>query len=143
MRLVTKPSEFLDALHSCKRESMTAFGNETVILERYLVNPRHVEVQVCCDTHGNAVYLHERDCSVQRRHQKVLEEAPAPGLAEDIRRELGDIAVRAATAVGYVNAGTVEFLMDESKVSKISSKECGYRVKYTFLTLFAILCAIA
>jgi 3-methylcrotonyl-CoA carboxylase alpha subunit len=115
MRLVTKPSDFLEALHSCKRESLNAFGNDTVILEKFLVNPRHVEVQICCDSHGNAVYLHERDCSVQRRHQKVLEEAPAPGLSEGLRRELGEVAVRAAKAVGYVNAGTVEFLMDENK----------------------------
>jgi len=112
MRLVTKPSDFLDALQSCKREALSSFGNDSVILEKFLVNPRHVEVQICCDSHGNAVYLHERDCSVQRRHQKVLEEAPAPGLPEDLRRELGEVAVRAAKAVGYVNAGTVEFLMD-------------------------------
>lgn len=112
MRLVTKPSDFLDALQSCKREALSSFGNDSVILEKFLVNPRHVEVQICCDSHGNAVYLHERDCSVQRRHQKVVEEAPAPSLSEDLRRELGEVAVRAAKAVGYVNAGTVEFLMD-------------------------------
>jgi 3-methylcrotonyl-CoA carboxylase alpha subunit len=99
-------------LESSKRESIKSFGDDKVLVEKYLVRPRHVEVQVFADTHGNTVHLFERDCSVQRRHQKVIEEAPAPGLSEEIRADLGAKAVAAAQAVGYVNAGTVEFIMD-------------------------------
>mmetsp|Transcript_26240 Transcript_26240/g.54667 ORF Transcript_26240/g.54667 Transcript_26240/m.54667 type:complete len:720 (-) Transcript_26240:44-2203(-) len=112
MRLVEKREDFLEMLESCKRESMNSFSDDAVLLERYLTAPRHVEVQIFGDSHGNAVHLHERDCSVQRRHQKVLEEAPAPGLSEELRREFGEAAVKAAKAVGYVGAGTVEFLME-------------------------------
>ena len=112
MRLVWKESDFLDALDSCKRESQAAFGDTNVILERYLVHPRHIEVQVIADKHGNGVYLHERDCSLQRRHQKIIEEAPASDLPADLRTLMGDTAVKAAKADGYVNAGTVEFLLD-------------------------------
>lgn len=112
MRIVNRPQDFLEMLESSKRESIKSFGDDKVLVEKYLVRPRHVEVQVFADTHGNTVHLFERDCSVQRRHQKVIEEAPAPGLSEEIRAELGAKAVAAARAVGYVNAGTVEFIMD-------------------------------
>lgn len=111
MRLVWSDSEFLDKLEACKRESQNAFGDSRVLLERYLVKPRHVEVQIMADNHGNVVSLHERDCSLQRRHQKIIEEAPASDLSDDFRRRLGDMGCKAAKAVGYVNAGTVEFLL--------------------------------
>eukprot|EP00752_Nemacystus_decipiens_P005299 g4807.t1 len=112
MRLVTSPEQFQGALEACRREAAAGFADDRVLLERFVNEPRHVEVQVFADTHGNAVHLYERDCSVQRRHQKVLEEAPAPGISKATRAELGQAAVRAAEAVGYVGAGTVEFLMD-------------------------------
>ncbi|KAI9287858.1 carbamoyl-phosphate synthase L chain, ATP binding domain-containing protein [Umbelopsis sp. AD052] len=112
MRIVNRPQDFLEMLESSKRESIKSFGDDKVLVEKYLVHPRHVEVQVFADTHGNTVHLFERDCSVQRRHQKVIEEAPAPGLSEEVRADLGAKAVAAAKAVGYVNAGTVEFIMD-------------------------------
>ncbi|XKE46971.1 acetyl/propionyl/methylcrotonyl-CoA carboxylase subunit alpha [Halomonas organivorans] len=112
MRVVESADGFQAALDGCRRESKAAFGDDRMLIEKYLVQPRHVEVQVFCDTHGNGVYLFERDCSVQRRHQKVLEEAPAPGMTEALRREMGEAAVRAAREIGYVGAGTVEFLLD-------------------------------
>jgi 3-methylcrotonyl-CoA carboxylase alpha subunit len=112
MRLVWKESEFRSALEACQRESLNAFGDGRVLLEKYLVHPRHVEVQILADTHGNVVYLHERDCSLQRRHQKIIEEAPASDLSTSLRTQLGQYAVQAAQAVGYVGAGTVEFLID-------------------------------
>ncbi|XP_033220190.1 methylcrotonoyl-CoA carboxylase subunit alpha, mitochondrial [Belonocnema kinseyi] len=112
MRIALKESDFLQALESARTESQKAFGDSAVLLEKYVAEPRHVEVQIFADQHGNAVHLFERDCSVQRRHQKIIEEAPAPGISEEIRRELGAAAVRAAKAVGYVGAGTVEFIMD-------------------------------
>jgi len=111
MRVVEKSADFAAALASCKREAASSFGNDRVLIEKYLTRPRHVEVQVFADRHGNAVYLFDRDCSVQRRHQKVLEEAPAPGLSADMRRAMGEAAVAAARAVGYVGAGTVEFIL--------------------------------
>jgi 3-methylcrotonyl-CoA carboxylase alpha subunit len=114
MRVVAKPADFHAALLSCKRESLAAFGDDRVLVERYVERPRHIEIQVFADTHGNAVYLFERDCSVQRRHQKVLEEAPAPGMTAERRRAMGEAAVAAARAVGYVGAGTVEFIADPS-----------------------------
>jgi 3-methylcrotonyl-CoA carboxylase alpha subunit len=110
MRTVEQSSDFLSALASCKRESMNAFGNDDVLIERYVTKPRHIEIQVFADQQGNCVYLHERDCSVQRRHQKVVEEAPAPGMTESRRRAMGEAACAAAKAVGYVGAGTVEFI---------------------------------
>ncbi|CAO3624209.1 unnamed protein product [Mucor hiemalis] len=112
MRIVRSPSEFEEMLESSKRESIKSFGDDKVLVEKYLERPRHVEVQVFADKHDNVVHLFERDCSVQRRHQKVIEEAPAPGLTEALRAELGAKAVAAARAVGYENAGTVEFIMD-------------------------------
>jgi len=115
MRVVESGEGFQAALDGCRRESQAAFGDTRMLIEKYLTQPRHVEVQVFCDTHGNGVYLFERDCSVQRRHQKVLEEAPAPGMTEELRREMGEAAVRAAKEIGYVGAGTVEFLLDFSQ----------------------------
>ncbi|ORY97946.1 carbamoyl-phosphate synthase L chain, ATP binding domain-domain-containing protein [Syncephalastrum racemosum] len=112
MRIVRSPSEFEEMLESSKNESIKSFGDDKVLVEKYLERPRHVEVQVFADKHDNVVHLFERDCSVQRRHQKVIEEAPGPGLTEEIRAQLGAKAVAAARAVGYENAGTVEFIMD-------------------------------
>ncbi|KAJ8652057.1 acetyl-CoA carboxylase, biotin carboxylase subunit [Lichtheimia ornata] len=112
MRIVWSPSEFEEMLESSKRESIKSFGDDKVLVEKYLERPRHVEVQVFADKHDNCVHLFERDCSVQRRHQKVVEEAPGPGLTSEIRNLLGEKAVAAARAVGYENAGTVEFIMD-------------------------------
>ncbi|MCA3212866.1 MAG: acetyl/propionyl/methylcrotonyl-CoA carboxylase subunit alpha [Burkholderiales bacterium] len=110
MRVVREPGEFAAALASCQREAAASFGDDRVLVEKYLERPRHIEIQVFCDAHGGAVYLFERDCSVQRRHQKVLEEAPAPGMTPERRRAMGEAAVAAARAVGYVGAGTVEFI---------------------------------
>ena len=112
MRQVWNSSDFNTALEDAKREAKASFGNSDMLVEKYLQQPRHVEVQVFCDQHGNAVYLFERDCSIQRRHQKVLEEAPAPGISDDLRQRMGEAAVRAALAIDYVGAGTVEFLLD-------------------------------
>jgi len=113
MRIVWKNEEFESSLASCKRESSASFGDDKVLVEKYITKPRHVEIQVFADKQGNAVHLFERDCSVQRRHQKVIEEAPAPGLSEENRQHMGEVAIRAAQAIGYVGAGTVEFLYDE------------------------------
>jgi 3-methylcrotonyl-CoA carboxylase alpha subunit len=110
MRRVDRPGDFDAALASCKREASGAFGSDHVLVEKYVLKPRHIEIQVFGDTQGNVVYLFERDCSVQRRHQKVLEEAPAPGMTPDRRAAMGRAAVDAAKAVGYVGAGTVEFI---------------------------------
>jgi 3-methylcrotonyl-CoA carboxylase alpha subunit len=112
MRMVLDAGDFEDALASAKREAASSFGNDDMLVEKYLAEPRHVEVQVFCDRHGNAVYLFERDCSVQRRHQKVIEEAPAPGMTPELRRQMGEAAVLAARAIDYEGAGTVEFLLD-------------------------------
>lgn len=112
MRLVEHEKDFPEALESCKREAKASFDNDHVLIEKYITKPRHVEVQVFGDSHGNAVYLFERDCSLQRRHQKVVEEAPAPGLREDVRKAMGEAAVKAAKAIHYAGAGTIEFIMD-------------------------------
>ena len=112
MRIVTRAEEFAEMLASCKREAAASFGDDRVLVEKYLLRPRHVEVQVFADTHGNCLSLFERDCSVQRRHQKVIEEAPAPGMTAERRRAMGEAAVAAARAVGYVGAGTVEFIVE-------------------------------
>lgn len=113
MRLVERETDFLDALSSCKNEAKSSFGNDEVLVERYVVNPRHVEVQVFGDSHGNYVHLFERDCSVQRRHQKVLEEAPAPKITEEKLEAMRKAAIDAASAVNYVGAGTVEFIVEQ------------------------------
>ena len=110
MRRVDDSAAFVDALASCQREARAAFGNDHVLVEKYVLRPRHIEIQVFGDSHGNVVHLFERDCSVQRRHQKVLEEAPAPGMTLERRAAMGKAAVDAALAVGYVGAGTVEFI---------------------------------
>jgi 3-methylcrotonyl-CoA carboxylase alpha subunit len=112
MRQVHEAGEFTEALAAAKREALAGFGNDDMLVEKYLEHARHVEVQVFCDSHGNGVYLFERDCSVQRRHQKIIEEAPAPNLSNSLRQQMGEAALRAASAVGYVGAGTVEFLLD-------------------------------
>jgi 3-methylcrotonyl-CoA carboxylase alpha subunit len=114
MRIVDKAADFASALASCKREAINSFGNDSVLIEKYVQRPRHIEIQVFGDTQGNCVYLFERDCSVQRRHQKVLEEAPAPGLTQAMREAMGAAAVAAAKAVHYVGAGTVEFIVEQS-----------------------------
>jgi len=113
MRVVETAAGFLDALRLARGEARSAFGDQRVLIERYLARPRHVEVQVFADSHGRCIYLGDRDCSIQRRHQKIIEEAPAPGLSDALRRDMGEAAVRAAEAVGYVGAGTVEFLLGE------------------------------
>ena len=113
MRAVDAAQDFAAALASCKREATNSFGDDAVLIEKYVQRPRHIEIQVFGDTHGNYVYLFERDCSVQRRHQKVLEEAPAPGMTPEMRAEMGAAAVAAARAVSYVGAGTVEFIVEQ------------------------------
>ncbi|MET0239530.1 MAG: acetyl/propionyl/methylcrotonyl-CoA carboxylase subunit alpha [Sphingobium sp.] len=115
MRLVENAADFIDALASCQREATASFGNAHVLIEKYIQRPRHIEVQVFGDKHGNIVHLFERDCSLQRRHQKVIEEAPAPGMDEATREQLCAAAVRAAKAVDYVGAGTIEFIADGSE----------------------------
>ncbi|MBL0373298.1 acetyl/propionyl/methylcrotonyl-CoA carboxylase subunit alpha [Rhizobium sp. KVB221] len=112
MRVAATPEMFLEELEGAKREALSSFGDARMLLEKYLLRPRHVEVQVFADSHGNCYSLFERDCSIQRRHQKVIEEAPAPGLSDELRRRMGQTAVAAALAIGYVGAGTVEFLLD-------------------------------
>ena len=112
MKVVERESELAEALASAQREAQSAFGDSRMLVEKYVLKPRHVEIQVFADQHGNCLYLNERDCSIQRRHQKVVEEAPAPGLSPELRRAMGEAAVKAAKAIGYVGAGTVEFLLD-------------------------------
>ena len=112
MRVVEKAADFAEQLGAAQREAKAAFGDDRVLIEKYLAQPRHVEVQVFADNHGNCVHLFERDCSVQRRHQKVIEEAPAVGLSDATRAKMGAAAVAAAKAIGYSGAGTVEFLLD-------------------------------
>jgi 3-methylcrotonyl-CoA carboxylase alpha subunit len=114
MRIVEDFALFDDALASAKREALAAFGDDTVLLEKYLVRPRHIEFQILADEHGTTLHLGERECSIQRRHQKVIEEAPSVALDADLRERMGAAAVRVARSVGYTNAGTVEFLLDES-----------------------------
>ncbi len=115
MRAVDKSEDFAAALASCKREAINSFGDDAVLIEKYVQRPRHIEIQVFGDMHGNYVYLFERDCSVQRRHQKVLEEAPAPGMTPEMRAQMGLAAVAAARAVNYVGAGTVEFIVEPAR----------------------------
>ena len=113
MKVAESEVQFAETLESAQREAQSAFGDSRMLVEKYVLKPRHVEIQVFADQHGNCLYLNERDCSIQRRHQKVVEEAPAPGLSAELRRALGEAAVKAAQAIGYVGAGTVEFLLDE------------------------------
>lgn len=112
MRQVWSEAEFKSEFDAAKREASSSFGDDRMLVEKYLTQPRHVEIQVFCDNHGNAVYLFERDCSVQRRHQKVIEEAPAFNMSEDLRKKMGEAAIKSAQAIGYQGAGTVEFLLD-------------------------------
>jgi 3-methylcrotonyl-CoA carboxylase alpha subunit len=114
MRAVYQADEFDQALAAAKREAKNSFNDEIMLVEKYLQQPRHVEIQVFCDQHNNAVHLFERDCSLQRRHQKVIEEAPAPGMTEELRQRMGEAAIRAARSIDYQGAGTVEFLLDSS-----------------------------
>lgn len=114
MRLVESAEQFKQGLQAARREAISSFGDDKMLVEKYLTAPRHVEVQVFCDSLGNGIYLGDRDCSVQRRHQKIIEEAPAPGLSDETRSEMGAAAVRCAKAIDYVGAGTVEFLFAES-----------------------------
>src|SRR4051794_29804457 len=115
MRKVERAEDFDDALEGCKREAASSFGNDVVLLEKWIESPRHIEVQVFGDSHGNVVHLFERDCSLQRRHQKVIEEAPAPGMDAETREAVCGAAVHAAEAVNYENAGTIEFIADASE----------------------------
>jgi acetyl-CoA/propionyl-CoA carboxylase biotin carboxyl carrier protein len=115
LRVVREGASVSEAMESAQREAQAYFGRDEIYVERYLERPRHVEVQIFCDTHGNGVYLGERDCSVQRRHQKLIEESPAPGLTEETRRAMGEAALKVAFACGYVNAGTVEFLYQDGE----------------------------
>ena len=112
MRLVSSPADLRSGLEAAQSEALRAFGDQEVYIEKAIVNPRHIEMQILADEHGNTVYLGERDCSVQRRHQKVVEECPSPVVDDKMRREMGEIAVKAAHAAGYTNAGTIEFLAD-------------------------------
>jgi acetyl-CoA carboxylase biotin carboxylase subunit len=112
MRLVANESEFASALESARSEAQRAFGDGEVYMEKAIANPRHIEMQILADEHGNCVYLGERECSLQRRHQKVLEECPSPAVTPEMRKKMGEVAVRVATAAGYANAGTIEFLAD-------------------------------
>jgi len=113
MRVAVDRGSLISSLHAAKAEAAVAFGDDTVYLEKYLTRPRHIEFQVLADSHGNAIHLFERDCSVQRRHQKLIEESPSPALTDEQRRTMGEAALLAVRAVDYVNAGTVEFLLDE------------------------------
>ncbi|MCW1936959.1 acetyl/propionyl/methylcrotonyl-CoA carboxylase subunit alpha [Pseudomonas sp. MDMC_285] len=113
MKVAESEAQLAETLESAQREAQSAFGDSRMLVEKYVLKPRHVEIQVFSDQHGNCLYLNERDCSIQRRHQKVVEEAPAPGLSPELRRAMGEAAVKAAQAIGYVGAGTVEFLLDE------------------------------
>ncbi|MGN6277652.1 MAG: acetyl/propionyl/methylcrotonyl-CoA carboxylase subunit alpha [Sphingomonas sp.] len=132
MRRVEASGDFLDALASCQREAASSFGDERVLIEKYILSPRHIEVQVFGDAHGNVVHLFERDCSLQRRHQKVIEEAPAPGMDEATREAVCAAAVRAAKAVDYEGAGTIEFIADASdglKADRIWFMEMNTRLQ--------------
>lgn len=115
IRLVEKADDFENAIISAKQEALSFFGNDDIYIEKFLINPRHVEIQLLADNYGNTVHLGERDCSLQRRNQKLIEESPSPIMTEDLRKKMGDAAVRAAKACNYSNAGTIEFLVDEDK----------------------------
>ena len=125
MRRVDRADDFESALASCQREAKASFGDDHVLVERYVTRPRHVEIQVFADAHGHCIHLNERDCSVQRRHQKVLEEAPAPGMSAERRAQMGAAAVAAAQAVGYVGAGTVEFIVESAEEDGPSRRDAA------------------
>ncbi|MEM7693661.1 MAG: biotin carboxylase N-terminal domain-containing protein [Pseudomonadota bacterium] len=129
MRRVDKALDFEDALQSAQREASRAFGDARVLVEKFVPKPRHIEIQVFADQHGRTVSLHERDCSIQRRHQKILEEAPAPGLTEDVRAAMGNAAVKAAEAVGYTGAGTVEFIAEGGALQNFFFMEMNTRLQ--------------
>lgn len=129
MRLVEKPADLADALEAARREAGGAFGDDRVFLEKFVTNPRHVEVQVVADGQGQVFHFYERDCSLQRRHQKVIEEAPAPGLPEEVRRHLTQTAIRAAEAVDYRNAGTIEFIVNGDNPSEFYFLEMNTRLQ--------------
>ncbi len=132
MRVVYNASAFDESLVSAQREASKSFGNADVLVEKYIIRPRHVEVQVFADSQGNCVSLWERDCSVQRRNQKIIEEAPAPGLSKEMRGELSRKAVDAALAVNYVGAGTVEFIFDND------TNEFFFMEMWAFLHLLSV-----
>src|SRR5262249_34325994 len=113
MRVVDAPAEFEDALQAARREARASFGSDRVLLERYVRRPRHIEVQILGDRHGNLVHLGERECSIQRRHQKLIEESPSPAVSKELRAQMGAAALSLARAANYANAGTVEMLLDE------------------------------
>src|SRR5581483_9267497 len=115
MRRVEKMADLDSAWRAAKSEAMSSFGNDAVYLEKYLDQPHHIEIQVFADMHGNCIHLNERECSAQRRHQKVVEETPSPIISGELRAKMGEVAVRAAKAVGYIGAGTVEFLVDSTR----------------------------
>lgn len=115
MRLVERPEDFIESYEAARREALKAFGDDLVYMEKYVINPKHIEIQIIADEHGNYVHLGERDCSIQRRHQKVIEEAPSTILDEELRNRMGQVGIDAAKACGYVNAGTIEFLVDVNK----------------------------
>lgn len=112
MRIIRKESEFEDLFQTAKLEAKMAFGDDSMYMEKFIENPRHIEFQILADQHGNVVHLYDRDCSVQRRNQKVIEEAPSPVLDQETRQRMGEMAILAAKTVGYENAGTIEFLLD-------------------------------
>ncbi len=114
MRIAQSEKELLKLLQMARTEAKAAFGNDDVYMEKYVEEPRHVEVQILADSHGNVVHLGDRDCSIQRRHQKLIEESPSPSISDRVRKEMGEVAVKAAKAVGYINAGTIEFLVEPS-----------------------------
>jgi acetyl-CoA carboxylase biotin carboxylase subunit len=115
MRLVNSPGELRESLESARSEAGRAFGSDEVYIEKAIINPRHIEMQILADEHGHTVYLGERECSIQRRHQKVLEESPSPVVDAELRRRMGEVAVKVAQAANYTNAGTIEFLVDQEK----------------------------
>lgn len=115
MRLVNVEEEFVESYQAAQREAMKAFGDDLVYMEKYIINPKHIEIQIICDQHGNYVHLGERDCSIQRRHQKVIEESPSTVLTEELRNRMGEVAINAAKACNYEGAGTIEFLLDINK----------------------------
>ncbi len=126
MHIVGSEDEALTAIQSARREAASSFGNDKLLIERYLQQPRHIEVQIFADNQGNCIYLSDRDCSIQRRHQKVVEEAPAPGLSHELRRTMGQAAVAAAKAINYVGAGTVEFLLDSASSKSVKDASTNF-----------------